>query len=203
VDTIHVLALALSRLGEVQEPADLLEGAIECLRQRVGVDHPVFLGTLSDALPFLDRAGRWPDGERCARELRMLSERNSAHGDLTFLPDMYIALFVSRQGRLDEAEALFQALLLREHDDPSDLLRARLHVWYANHLTACGQFAQAEDHLRLAVQRIGDVETGTSTTHPDDVVLGFISLYEAWGKADDAEAYRRLRVDVVAAPFAQ
>jgi hypothetical protein len=73
-----------------------------------------------------------------------------------------------------------------------------LHVLYARHLVRRGLFAQAEARLHSAVELIGDVRSGTLATHPDDVIFGFVELYEAWGKQDRAAEFRRLRADALA-----
>jgi 8-oxo-dGTP pyrophosphatase MutT (NUDIX family) len=157
------------------------------------------LSALSDALRYLDRAGRAVEGETLARELTAALEGlGGGHGDMLFASELYVARFVSMQGRLDEAEPIFQSLIARE--GTSDRFsRARLHLFYGGQLARRELYEEAEHELSNAVELIGDVRLGTLTSHPDDIILEFIALYDAWGKPDRAEEYRRLRTEVTSA----
>jgi non-specific serine/threonine protein kinase/serine/threonine-protein kinase len=189
LDAMYVLALALNGLGDRQQPAELCVRAIECMRQKVAADHPVLLSAMSDALPYLENAGRWSEGEAMAREVsEQLRKFGSAHAT-TFHPDLYLAKFVSAQNRFDEAEPVFQSLLSREDAEATRLERAQLHLFYGSHLTLRKQFDEAERQLLRAVELVGDV--------PVDVVVEFIALYEAWGKPEKAAAYRRVRDEMI------
>jgi tetratricopeptide (TPR) repeat protein len=194
-----ILATALTQSGEANEPADLQLRTVECARQLAPSDSPLMLSALSDALRYLDRAGRAVEGETLARELTAALEGlGGGHGDMLFASELYVARFVSMQGRLDEAEPIFQSLIARE--GTSDRFsRARLHLFYGGQLARRELYEEAEHELSNAVELIGDVRLGTLTSHPDDIILEFIALYDAWGKPDRAEEYRRLRTEVTSA----
>jgi len=196
---MSTLALALSGLGEGDEPADLYLRRVECTRRHNPPESPQLLSDFFDALRFLDRGRRPKEGEALARELTAALQRlGGGHGEIVFDSELYTARFVSMQGRLDEAEPLFLSLLDRE-TQAGRKDRARLHLFYASQLTRRGLFAEAEQHLATAVGLIEDIRVGTWETHPDDVILGYIELYDAWGKPDKAEEYRRLRAEVIGA----
>ena len=74
-----------------------------------------------------------------------------------------------------------------------ELKQARLHLFYGGHLARRGSFEQAEQHLVRAVERTSGKWAGTLDTHPDDVLVEFIALYDAWGRAEKADGYRGLR----------
>jgi len=99
------------------------------------------------------------------------------------------------QDRLDQAEPIFQSLVFRGRADRTD--RARPHLFYGSHLARCELFQQAEQQLLSAVELVGDIRMGTWDSHPDDIIIEFIALYEPWGKPDKAEEYRRLRAESV------
>jgi tetratricopeptide (TPR) repeat protein len=188
------LANALEFLGQAQEPADLYLRRVECLRESTRPGNPALLSAMSDSLPVLERAGRGADGERIARELTTaLTTYAGGHGDdMTIGPELYAACFVSMQGRLDEAASLFQASIAHEQQltEPRD--RARLHLFYAGHLTRARRFEDAERELQGAVALAGDVRKGTWDQNPNDLLQGLVALYQAWDKPERAEEYRGL-----------
>ncbi len=190
------LALALNGLGREDEPAELFLRKIECMRRHNPPGSPQLLSDQFDALRFLDRGRRAKEGEALAQELTAsLRQLGGGHGNVVFVSELYIAHFVSMQGRLDEAEPLFQTLLAREtHADRNE--RARLHLFYAGQLTRRGLFPEAEQQLLRTGEFLDDIRKGTWTTHPDDVILGWIELYDAWGKPEKVEEYQRLRAEI-------
>jgi tetratricopeptide (TPR) repeat protein len=199
MSAMYVLAEALAGLGEHIEPADLLRQRIECLRAQTAPNSVGILSTLSGALPYFERAGRAAEGEAVARELSAgLAQYGGGHGEMALVAEQYLAHFVSMQNRLDEAGPMFRGLLERE-----DQLReappghARLHLFHGLHLARRGQFEQAEAELKRAVELIGDIHSGTWGSHPDDIVLGFIALYEAWGKPEELQKYQRMRDEML------
>ena len=187
-------AEALARLGHDQEPADLFVDALGCLRQTLAPDNVVFLGTLSDSLRYLDRAGRAAEGEAYTRELiSTLGRLGGGHDDLAQVNSMFLAGFVSAQGRLDEADLLFAPLIAAEGRISDPRTRARLHIFYGAHLARRADFDAAERELDAAAQALGDITRGTWDSHPDDLIFAYINLYNDWGRPDRAQSYARLR----------
>jgi non-specific serine/threonine protein kinase/serine/threonine-protein kinase len=187
-------AEALARLGHDQEPADLFLDAVGCLRQTLAPDSVVYLGVLSDALRYLDRAGRAAEGEACTRELiATLRRLGGGHDDLAQVNSMFLAGFVSAQGRLDEADLLFAPLIAAQERISDPRTRARLHIVYGAHLARRADFESAERELDAAAQALGDITRGTWDSHPDDLIVAYINLYKDWGRPDRAQSYARLR----------
>ncbi|RJP41933.1 MAG: serine/threonine protein kinase [Phycisphaerales bacterium] len=195
---LDTLADALTLMGEEQEPAELLLRELDCLRRKTPGDNIAVISAMSELLRYLDRAGRAAEGEAMAQDLMAsLARFGDGHDDLGFRTDTYIAHFTSVQGRLDEADALFQKLVDAEQQQTNHSLRARLHLFYGGHLSRQGLFGQAEAELETAVQWNGGIRMGTYSTHPDDLILGFIALYDAWGRTDLAAEYRHMREEVL------
>jgi tetratricopeptide (TPR) repeat protein len=193
------LAESLAGLGEHAEAANLLLRRMECLRQDRSVNDIVLMAQVSDSLRYMDRAGLGREGEALARELTgVLAKYGGGHDDMGFTSELYIAMFVSMQGRLDEAEPLFQRMLSREKEVTDARTRARLHSGFGRHLTRRGRFEEAEAELQAAVRCLSDIRLGTWDTHPDDVIMAFIGLYEAWGREEKAREYRSLQGEVLA-----
>jgi serine/threonine protein kinase/tetratricopeptide (TPR) repeat protein len=194
---MRTLAEALAHLGESIEPAELQLHALDCDRQRYSADNPVWLSYTSTALRYLDHAAYATEGTALAQELTdALLRFSGGHGAATFLAELYVARFASMQNQLEEAEGIYQSLIAGE-EQVGRADRARLHAFYGSHLVRRGLFEDAERHLNMAVTLVGDIRVGTWDTHPDDIIIEFIALYEAWEKPDQAEAYRRLRLEVI------
>src|SRR6185503_5375934 len=77
----------------------------------------------------------------------------------------------------------------------SNAILARLHLFRGSNLCRRGKFEEAEQELQTSADLLDDFRLGTSTTSPDDVLVAFIDLYEAWDKFDKAKEYRALRDD--------
>jgi tetratricopeptide (TPR) repeat protein len=194
VNAMSILAEALARLGGEREPGEFFLRVVECARQQYSPDSPVYLGTVSDALRHLDRAGLSAQGEAMARQLaESLRRLGGGHDDMDITAELYVAHFASAQGRLEEAEALFGPLLARAGGIPDRRSRARVYLLHGRHLARRGLFDLAEQDLRHAAGCLNDIREGTWDSYPDDVIAAFIGLYEAWGKAEQAAEYRSLR----------
>ncbi|HVP73669.1 MAG TPA: serine/threonine-protein kinase [Phycisphaerales bacterium] len=188
----RVLSYALMCLGESKEPADIWIKRLECMRQKgYEPNGPIMIGALSDSLRVFERDGRGVEGEARAREVAAaLANVGGTHGDMLDTANLYIARFVSLQGRIAEADTLFEALQSREKDFDSPLQRARLRLFLAGHHVLQGQYEEAEAELNACTAIVGDVRLGTLDGTPDDIVLGYVNLYHAWGKADKEAEYR-------------
>lgn len=221
-NAMYTLAEALTGLGEDREPAALHLERVDCLRAQLEPESILMLSVLFDALRYLERGGSdfAPEGEAIARELSAALEKlGGGHGEIGVVAEHFVAHFVSMQGRLEEADKLFRALLDRENELLNAAqARARLHLYHAGHLTRLGRFEEAEAALATATELVGDIRIGTWDSHPDDIVMGYIALHEAWGaggasgigdvgwaqeasrasaKADRLQEYRRMRAEMI------
>jgi serine/threonine protein kinase len=181
--------------GDAAGAADIMLHRIECQRT---VNPIAWISTMSDAIPILDRGGKWSEGERVARELaERLKEFGGGHGPMVLDAQIAEAHFLSRQGRADEAADLFASLLAREDEAREDISTlARLHMYYGAHLAARGDFSAAEHHLLIAVEAIGDVRKGTRGFFRDDLIFELLQLYRVWNKPDKVAEYERLRAEI-------
>lgn len=164
IDAMILPADALACLGEEVKPAELQLRVIECTRQIVDANSPSLLGVISESLDFLSGAGRATEGEALARELlAALRSYGAAHDFIDVTSELYIAHFVSMQGRLDGADALYNPLLSRIPDLTKGG-EVRAHALYGSHLVRCGRFEEAERSLLDAVEITGDVRRGAGGT---------------------------------------
>jgi eukaryotic-like serine/threonine-protein kinase len=193
-DAIFELAAALGRMGRQREPAELYLRGLVCRRANTPADSIPLLGTLSESLPYLARGGAFVEGEAIAREVSaLLVKFGGGHGEMLAVANVHVAQFVSMAGRLDEPDQLFASLLAAEQSIAASNAKARLHLCYADHLLRRELFDQAEQHLERCVAIRGDICVGTWRDLPDDIILGFMQLYEAWGRPDRVREYEQLR----------
>src|SRR6185369_10839947 len=95
-------------------------------------------------------------------------------------------------------DQMFRTLLAREEEAKEKAtVLSRLHLFYGAHLAKSGQYEVAEQHLQAAADALDDIRQGTWNIVPDDVILEFIALYRAWGKADKVAEYERLREEAL------
>jgi len=189
---MSVLADALNRLDDSAGAAEVTLQIIECAKMQN--ESLQLIVRIMEGLPLLERGGRWAEGESFAREYRnVLEQMGGGHGDMRLYGDLFIARFVSLQGRFEESGPLLQALLAREHEADDDQTRARLHMCWGSDLARQGLYQQAEQSLLAAADRLGDVHRGTSDKTPDDLIGEFIALYRAWGRPELADEYEAMR----------
>ena len=118
---------------------------------------------------------------------------------MSFDTEIWVARFVSLLGRLDEADSMFRSLLAStEKVDLTANVRARAHLFHGGNLCRRGEFEESESELRTAADTLVDFRLGTRNRNPDDVLVEFMRLYEAWGKPEKADEYRLLREQTLA-----
>jgi hypothetical protein len=180
-------------LGASEFAADILFERLRCIRAQPGQSFELLIAA-GDALPFADRGGRWADGEALAREYYdLLVSMGGGHGVMLFDAELFLARFVSLQGRSAEADELFAALLDREQEVTTESRTyARLHLYVASHLRRNEEYAAAEAHLKNAERALADVRLGTLFANPDDVLAECVALYQAWEKPAEEAHYAAL-----------
>ena len=189
-----VLAKAISRMGEIAEAADLYIHAIECMRshQVGGGDNLMILAIMCDSLPILDRAGRWVEGERYAHEVvAMLSNMGGHIGTETF--EAYEAHFISEQGRFDEAQAIFDALLHRPRESLDPTAQRRLGASLTVHHLRQSRLEEAERCLQALAATVDLQRECLNDGYPEELPVLFITLHQARGETAKVEEYEGLR----------
>lgn len=171
------------------EAAELALENIQSSQRRGGGSGDVFLLTeMSDVLHVLDAGGRLAEGEQFSRTLHdRLGGGDSHDNTLSKRFAIYLARFVSRQGRLDEADGLFAPILTMEISDLD--LQVFRDLAFGAHQTLRGQFADAERKLLSANGQMAE---------PNVLIVAcrqeLVRLYEAWQRPEDALRWRNLLV---------
>jgi hypothetical protein len=186
VTALRVLAWAMNRLGEPAQAADMTLKFVECRRARFSGDPVALLSEFHDAMPYLEHGGRWAEGEAIAREyLAHAGSFGDGHGGMAYYGECFLARFLCLQGRLDEAEPIFQSLRDRMseiRDAPNNQLVC--NTFLAGQLMRRGDFEEAEKCLRAAERIMNDTGRGGTFANPYAVFDEYIALYQAWEKPD-------------------
>ncbi len=196
IAAIHILSKAKHRLGMKKEAAELQLLQLEYAR--VNSPNSISLvAKLGEALPYLDAGYCWDKGEIIAREYANELATVSGHHELLLVAHAYVARFASLQGRIDEADSLFGQLI---SETPANVgvnhFIARVHLFFAQHQRQFRTPELAEKHLKLAESALSDIRSGTCRANPDDVILGFIQLYDQWNKTSEKAKYEALLQEV-------
>ncbi len=196
IEAINVLSRAKQRLGMYQEAADLQLKRLEYAR--AGNPNPIsIIAKLADSLPYLDVGERWDEGERIAREYANELTNTPGHQDLSLVARAYVARFVSLQGRIEEANSLFDEVIRETPTEAKiDHSIAKVHFFFAQHQRLYGTLELAEKHLKLAEAALSDIRIGTCRANPDDVILEFIRLYDQWNRNSEKARYEALLREV-------
>lgn len=181
-----LLEVRLSQ-GRYEEAADLAIANIRAAQRQAGGQADVItLVSMSDALHVLDAGNRLAEAEEFARLLHEHFGGAGGHGgDIVLRYQTDVARFVSRQGRLDEADLLFAEILSKVAGAAHAEMLARVDLAYGGHLAARGEFAEAEPRLLAAEQfpwRIAGLQVAARQE--------LVRLYEAWDRPDEAARWR-------------
>ena len=186
------LANAIEALGRPEEAEDLLRGLLQLQRDRFGAGHPSVAAAMGDLADFLHRHARLAESESLRRQqiALLLQATGPESGGMTHALGRLAALLTDR-GQYREADSLFNiAISIRERVSGSrNALLAKTLADYAVLLTRERRFPEAEATLTRA---LGILESQFPDAHPDtqQVIRGFVALYESWKRPEDAARYK-------------
>lgn len=198
-DPRPLVASILSPLASVQEWAGHPERAestyIETLRMRrelLGPEHPDYAWTMFNYADHLLRVERYPEAADWARQVLALRGKSLTDDHPAVATAM--GLLGRALDRMDSLEAggqwLRESWQLRQRTLPDGhYLIASAESILGEHFVLTGDYAAAEQHL-LAGER--DLLASRSEDAPimQDSRKRIVKLYEAWGKPDEAAAWR-------------
>ena len=185
------LADALERQGKLAEAERRLRDVLEINLAAFGPRHPSTTGARAGLAQFFHRQKRDAEAESLFRQT--LSEYQTALGadhGLVAGAKADLATFLVDVGRYAEADSLYlQAMTIREKlSGPRHGHIAGWLVGRARIMTAARRYAEAESAL---VRALGIAEPQMSDAMPpmQHVLQGFVDLYKAAGRPQDAERY--------------
>jgi serine/threonine-protein kinase len=139
--------------GRYDEAADLLIDNVESHTRRLGEGGMSALAAMAEAIPTIAASDRAAAGERYARTLydrfRVMGSKAASY---TVGFRLVLAHFLSRLGRLDEAETHFAAVQESGEAALTDEQRRELNVYLGAHAAARGRYAEARTRLAAATE---------------------------------------------------
>jgi serine/threonine protein kinase/tetratricopeptide (TPR) repeat protein len=189
--TMNNLALLLEHQRKLDEAETLFREALQRYRRVLGDDHPNTLMITNNLGSVLQSRRKLPEaeqlfGEALARERRLLGDDHPN----TLITLNNFAKLVEAQGRRAEAEKLFAELFRRAPTsqlDPQNV--AEFMCGYGVCLVALGRYAEAEQPLRAAMDRVrkGSEPDGY---HMRSLTLAMIEVCDHTNRPEDAAKWR-------------
>jgi len=189
---LNALAILHGRQGEHGESEVLLRRALETRRQATGPDNPALAGAMDNLAETLARRGRLSEAESLARDA--LAHRDRTQGPRDEARHHSLAVLgwiLTLRNRWDEAREVWdEALTLRlDALGRDDIILAELRRRWGRILVESGRFEEAEPLLLTALDGL---RRSYEPDHPNrvDGRRALHELYTAWGRSEEAEAYR-------------
>lgn len=134
-----------------EEAADYSKQVVEMTRRRSGSVDVKVLVQMLNAVPVLEAAGQFAVGEEYTREL--LAYKGSLHRNSARKNQLYLARFLSGQGKKAEAEKLFQEVLDSGVLETNAFIDCIYCMFMREHKLAGGNVDEADELLNEAFQR--------------------------------------------------
>jgi hypothetical protein len=155
---------------------------------------------MSDWLAVFDAANDLETGFQYAQALQERFALGPGHGDMALQHQAFYARFVSRAGRLDDADAMIEELLASEADVTGSTARSIVSLAIGGHLAARGRLEEAEQRLLDAHQPRSEKVFGIGDRIRVVVRQELARLYEKWGRADEAQRWSALALQPAEGP---
>ncbi len=203
------LATAYRVAGRIDEAIELLVPTLELMETRLGPVHTYTFNTRSSLAGIYESRGQWADAEPLRR--RTVDYRRKAEMPSGLLADDLALLgrhLLNREKWSDAEPVLRECLDLREKAVPDTWLRFNTMSQLGGALLSRGRYAEAEPLVVPGYEGMKAREAkipAVGKARLFEAALRVVRLYEGWGKAAQANAWKeRLGlVDLPADVFAQ
>jgi serine/threonine-protein kinase len=188
------LGTTLQRQNRPQEALQYFRQGYTIQEHTLGLQHPMMVEAMGALGAALDRAGQAEEADSVLRAALALSERTYGPQHSNTAGAMRsLAHVLAHRRQFEEAERMMRrALAIRAGlGGPNTPLMGVMNGGLAEILIARRDFAQAELLLQQAATIFDSHRIPRTHTDYRDVLDQFVRLYEAWGKPESAEQYRR------------
>ena len=191
------LAQVLQAQGKFAEAETIYRQLLEARRRIVGPEHPDTLNSWNNLTIFLLDQGKPAEAEPLLREL-LLIRRKAVPVDTLAVANTLSPLgwALTDNGRADEAEPLLrEALAIRQKGlPPGRWATASTESILGACLARQGGYAEAEPMLKESLAVLLSAP-GAQPERVRQALERIIALYDAWGKPEQAAAWRLKRLD--------
>jgi serine/threonine protein kinase/Tfp pilus assembly protein PilF len=185
------LAVAVTGLGHLDEAEPLLREAAELQSRRLGPEHPKTLSALGNLAYVLEDQGKLDEAERVFRQVVDIRRRGAMTDQDTWGQFNNLAMLLQKKGHAAEAEAIYREFLPKCESGlpPDHYILAIFRSNFGDCLCDARKFDEAEAMLLRAQPAL---ETFFKVPHPRVIKnwTRLAKLYDAWGKPEQAAAYR-------------
>jgi eukaryotic-like serine/threonine-protein kinase len=187
---VSLLATFLYIVGDLEEGERLLEEAVVRATRRLGVDHRETDRLRWIQIRFWIDQGQLERAETVGRE--ELARRRRIFPSLIApaLMDSGRCLILLRKFEEAEAPLAESVTLFAKANSGMPHHPAWAECWYGASLTELRRYAQAEPHLLAAEKGLSQAPT-CPRRHYRQAVEQLVKLYNAWGKPDQANVWRK------------
>jgi tetratricopeptide (TPR) repeat protein len=189
------LAAALLGLGKLREAEDLLVERVKGMAELRGEDHPNTLHLRHQLVRVLEAQGRHAEAEKQGRTTLDLRRKVLPAGHENIgRSQLILGHILVEEGRHAEAEEqLREALAVFAKACPhKKALGAEAESWLGACLVARGSYREAEP-LLVGSYEILRAEPGLPSADKAKALERIVGLYDAWGKPEKANEWRRQR----------
>jgi serine/threonine protein kinase/tetratricopeptide (TPR) repeat protein len=192
----HNLALAYSYAKRTADAIRLHEDNLPRIDARLNPDHPLAESTLTNLSLQYARQGRLDKQESCLG--RLVEHRRRLNGPESLATAevcVTLGAVLLRQKKYTEAEPpLREGLAIYEHKQPDDWQTFSARSQLGGSLLGQDKFAQAEPLLRDGYEGLKQREPqlpAGGKARLTEALERLVQLYDAWGKPDQAAAWRQ------------
>ena len=195
--SMNNLAAALADKGWVDRAVPLHEQAIEALQAKLGEDHPDPLIFQRRFARSYEKAGRYWDAEPLYRKTAEAAGRQKPRNDRFYSESLaMLGRCLIRQGKDAEAvPVLRECLEIKEKTQPGDWTTAQARSLLGEALAGQREFPAAEPLLLNAQKALTERRQKIRPLDREGILRDaadrLVRLYEAWGKPDKAEEWRK------------
>jgi serine/threonine protein kinase len=194
----HNLAVAYRDSGRLDEAVPLLEQTLKQKNVKLGPDHPETSATRNELAFAYERAGHFAKSESLFRAaLEQMRNRFGAEDARTAGQMAVLAVNLLRQHKYAEAEPLLRdCLRVREAKQPDSWMTFNTRSFLGESLLGQRKFAEAEPLLLSGYEGMKKREARIPPQGKfrlSEALERLVRLYEATGKKDQADKWRKER----------
>jgi serine/threonine protein kinase len=195
--SLHNLAAALGHKGQIDRAIPLHEQALKALRAKLGEEHASVLSFQRGFARTYEKAGRYRDAEVLLRKAVEAANRSKPRNDRFYSDSLsLLGRCLIHQGEHAEAiPILGECLEIKEKSQSGDWTTANARSLLGEALAGQRDFPAAELLLLDAQKALTERREKILPRDRDEILRDAIErlarLYEAWGKPDKAEEWRK------------
>jgi serine/threonine protein kinase/tetratricopeptide (TPR) repeat protein len=194
-ESLNNLSAAYRSLDRLDEAGRYLHESFEIRRELLPPEHPLVIqseSNLAILLMQIGGPGSLQQAEPMFRDViaRMEAAQGSRHPDLAY-PMMHLSRLLRQTDRPEEAEATLRRVeaIVRGSLHPGDWRLVQAQLELGSLLMEEERYGEAEEVLKTAERELREPDADRARGEPR-VREHLAVLYEAWGRPDEAAAYR-------------